>query len=326
MAGELIMDLYQLEAFVAVAEEHSFSRAALRLHRTQSAVSQTIGKLEDLIGEKVFERSSRDGTLTAAGLVLLEYAEELLNLRERAREAITELRSLHEGKLMVAANEFTSLCLLPALHLYHRMHPSIKIQVQRSLSGDIPRQILTHQVEFGVLSFKPEDEQLSSTIFYRDELVFVVYPGHSLAAAEKVSIHDLGAESFVAHNVTSPLRIKVIDAFKKTHTTLHMDVELPTLSSIKEFVRMGNGVALMPRMCVEDELQRGELVAVSVDELRLERTLRLVTRRGATPSHAGVAFMNVCKQMAADPKHRAVFEVEGTDVKRKPKDLSALIE
>ena len=313
------MDLYQLEAFVAVAEEHSFSRAALRLHRTQSAVSQTIGKLEDLIGEKVFERSSRDGTLTAAGLVLLEYAEELLNLRERAREAITELRSLHEGKLMVAANEFTSLCLLPALHLYHRMHPSIKIQVQRSLSGDIPRQILTHQVEFGVLSFKPEDEQLSSTIFYRDELVCVVYPGHSLATAEKVSIHDLGAESFVAHNVTSPLRIKVIDAFKKSRTTLHMDVELPTLSSIKEFVRMGNGVALMPRMCVEDELMRGELVAVSVDELRLERTLRLVTRKGATPSHAGVAFMNVCKQMAADPKHRAVFEPEGTEVKRKAK-------
>jgi len=313
------MDLYQLEAFVAVAQERSFSRAALRLHRTQSAVSQTIGKLEDLVGENVFERSSRDGTLTAAGKVLLEYAEELLNLRERAREAITELRSLHEGKLMVAANEFTSLCLLPALHLYHRMHPSIKIQVQRSLSGDIPRQILTHQVEFGVLSFKPEDEQLSSTVFYRDELVFVVYPGHSLAAAEKVSIRDLGAESFVAHNVTSPLRIKVIDAFAKSHTTLHMDVELPTLWSIKEFVRMGNGVALMPRMCVEDELQRGELVAVSVDELRLERTLRLVTRKGATPSHAGVAFLNVCRSMAADPKHRAVFEPEGVEAKRKVK-------
>jgi DNA-binding transcriptional LysR family regulator len=307
------MDLYQLEAFVAVAQEHSFSRAALRLHRTQSAVSQTIGKLEDQLGEKVFERSSRDGTLTAAGRVLLEYAEELLNLRERAHEAITELRSLHEGKLMVAANEFTSLCLLPALHLYHRMHPSIKIQVQRSLSGEVSRQILTHQVEFGVLSFKPEDDQLSSTVFYRDELVFVVYPGHSLAAAEKVSIHDLGGESFVAHNVTSPLRIKVIEAFKKTRTMLHMDVELPTLSSIKEFVRMGNGVALMPRMCVEDELQRGELVAVSVDELRLERTLRLVTRKGATLSHAGVAFMNVCKTMAADPKHRSVFEPEGQD-------------
>ncbi len=304
------MDLYQLEAFVAVAQERSFSRAALRLHRTQSAVSQTIAKLEDLLGEKVFERSSRDGTLTAAGKVLLEYAEELLSLRERAKEAIAELRSLHEGKLTVAANEFTSLCLLPTLHQYRKMHPGIKIQVQRSLSGDIPRQVLTHQAEFGVISFKPEDEQLNSTIVYRDELVFVVYPGHTLAAADKVSIRDLGNESFVAHNVTSPLRIKVIDAFKKSRVTLHMDVELPTLTSIKEFVRMGNGVAIIPRMCVADELTRGELVAVSVDELHMERTLRLVTRRNATLSHAGAAFVNVCKMLAADPKHRAVFEPE----------------
>jgi DNA-binding transcriptional LysR family regulator len=311
------MDMYQMEAFVAVAQEHSFSRAALRLHRTQSAVSQTIGKLEDGLGEKVFERSSRDGTLTAAGRVLLQYAEELLNLRERARDAITELRSLHEGKLTVAANEFTSLCLLPTLHLYHRMHPSIKILVQRSLAGDVSRLILTHQVEFGVLSFKPEDEQLSSTIFYRDGLVFVVYPGHSLASAENVSIRDLGAESFVAHNVTSPLRIKVIEAFKNSHTTLHMDVELPTLSSVKEFVRMGNGVALVPRMSVEGELQRGDLVAVTVNELKLERTLRLVTRKGATLSHAGVAFLNVCRSMAADPKHRAVFEPEDRETKKR---------
>jgi len=248
---------------------------------------------------------------------LLEYAEELLNLRERATDAITELRSLHEGKLTVAANEFTSLCLLPALHQYHRMHPSIKIQVQRSLAGEVPRLVLTHQVEFGVLSFKPEDEQLSSTVFYRDELVFVVYPGHSLASAGNVTIHELGAESFVAHNVSSPMRMKVIEAFKKTRTTLHMDVELPTLSSIKEFVRMGNGVALMPRMSVEGELQRGELVAVRVTDLRLERTMRLVTRKGATLSHAGVAFMNVCRSMAGDAKSRAVWEPEGQETQRK---------
>jgi DNA-binding transcriptional LysR family regulator len=313
------MDLYQLEAFVAVAQEHSFSRAALRLHRTQSAVSQTIGKLEDTLGEKVFERSSRDGTLTAAGKVLLSYAEELLNLRERAESAVAELRSLHEGKLTVAANEFTSMCLLPVLHQYHRLHPSIKIQVQRSLAGEVPRLILTHQVEFGVLSFKPEDEQLSSTIIYRDELVFVVYPGHPLATAEKVTIHDLGAQSFVAHNVTSPLRVKVIDAFRKSSITLHMDVELPTISSIIDFVRMGNGVAITPRMSVERELERGELVAFSVEELRMERTLRLVTRKGATLSHAGVAFLNVCRTMAADPKHGAVWEPESTEGRRRAK-------
>jgi DNA-binding transcriptional LysR family regulator len=105
----------------------------------------------------------------------------------------------------------------------------------------------------------------------------------------------------------------VVDAFKKTRTTLHLDVELPTLTSIKDFVRMGNGVALVPRMSVEGELARGELVAVAVDDLKLERTLRLVTRKGVKLSHAGVAFMNICKSMAADPEHRAVFEPEGTE-------------
>lgn len=80
---------------------------------------------------------------------------------------------------------------------------------------------------------------------------------------------------------------------------------------------MGNGVALVPRMCVEGELHRGELVAISVDELRLERTLRLVTRKGATLSHAGVAFMNVCKTMASDPRHRAVFEPESEESGRR---------
>ena len=305
-----MMDLYQLEAFVAVAQEHSFSRAALRLHRTQSAVSQTIGKLEETVGEKVFERSSRDGTLTAAGRVLLEYAEELLHLRERARDAITDLRSLHEGKLTVAANEFTSLCLLPALHLYHRMHPSIKIQVQRTLAGDVARMILTHQVEFGVLSFKPEDDQLSSTIFYRDELVFVVYPGHSLATAEKVSIHDLGAESFVAHIVASPYRDKVIEAFHRHKTPLHMDVELPTLQAIMRFVVMGNGVALVPEISVENEISRGELVRVPVRDLHFQRKLRLVYRQESALSHAGRAFLKVAEQVAKDRGGRYRFQRE----------------
>ena len=203
---------------MAVAQEHSFSRAALRLHRLRSqAVSQTIGKLEELVGEKVFERSSRDGTLTAGGKgAAVDMREELLICASRARDAITELRSLHEGKLTVAAQRIHVLVSAAGVAPVPPDAPFDQIQVQRSLAGDIPRQILMHQVEFGVLSFKPEDDQLNSTIFYRDDLVFVVYPGHSLATADKVRIHDLGAESFVAHNVDSPMRIKVIEAFKKT--------------------------------------------------------------------------------------------------------------
>ena len=80
------MDIHQLETFLAVAEEKGFSRAAKRLHRTQPAVSQVIRKLEGDLGEVLFERSARDGTLTAAGEVLRDYARRMLTLRDRSRE------------------------------------------------------------------------------------------------------------------------------------------------------------------------------------------------------------------------------------------------
>ncbi len=109
------MELSQLEVFLSVARERRFSRAAEKLYRTQSAVSQTIRKLEDELGESLFDRSSREGVLTDAGQVLYEYAEKLLNLRRDAHESLVELRELQKGKLVIAANEFTALCLLPLL-------------------------------------------------------------------------------------------------------------------------------------------------------------------------------------------------------------------
>ena len=129
------MELSQLEVFLAVAREGRFSRAAEKLHRTQSAVSQTIHKLEGELGESLFDRSSREGVLTDAGRVLHEHAEKLINLRREATESLAELRELQKGKLVIAANEFTSLYLLGVLAEFRRLHPMIKITVQRSLGS-----------------------------------------------------------------------------------------------------------------------------------------------------------------------------------------------
>src|ERR1700754_778097 len=118
-----------METFLAVAEERSFSRAAARLHRTQPAVSQAIAKLESELGEVLFERSSRDGTLTDAGEGLREYAAKLLNIRGDASGALAELRSLHRGRLNLAANEHTCLYLLPLLDEFRNQNPRIKLTV-----------------------------------------------------------------------------------------------------------------------------------------------------------------------------------------------------
>ncbi len=302
------MDLSQLEVFLMVARERRFSRAAEKLYRTQSAVSQTVRKLEQEIGEPLFDRTSREGVLTDAGRVLQEYAEKLLNLRQDAQEALVEMRELQRGTLAIAANEFTALYLLPVLGEFRRLHPAIKITVKRALGSRIPDDILKHNVELGVLSYDPEEPQLETTVVYLDELAFVVPPGHPLASAHELTIRQLGAESFVAHIVSSPYREKVIEAFRRHKTPLHMDVELPTLQAIKRFVCMGNGVALVPEISVENEIARGELVRIPVRDLHFQRKLRLVYRQESTLSHAGHAFLKVAEQVAKARGGRYCFQ------------------
>ena len=299
------MDLFQLETFLAVAEERSFSRAATRLHRTQPAVSQVIAKLEGELGEVLFERSSRDGTLTAAGGVLREYAQKLLNLRGEAAGALAELRELHSGKLQIAANEYTCLYLLPLLDEFRRQNPRIKVAVQRSLASRIADEILNHTVEIGVLSFRSDDAQIKSTVVYRDELLLVVNPSHPFARAGEVPIRQLGTQNFVAHNIASPLRLKVVQTFKRYKTPLQMGVELPSIEAIKRFVEMGNGVALVPGLTVRKEIADGDLVPIRVRELQTERKLRLVYRRQASLSHAALAFLRVVE--AYSLKHGEPF-------------------
>jgi DNA-binding transcriptional LysR family regulator len=284
------MELSQLEVFLTVARERRFSRAAEKLYRTQSAVSQTIRKLEGELGESLFDRSSREGVLTDAGQVLYDYAERLLNLRRDAHESLVELRELQKGKLVIAANEFTALYLLPVLAEYRRLHPMIKITVQRALGSRIPDDVLQHTAELGVLSYKPEEPRLHSVITYLDELVL--------------------AESFVAHIVSSPYREKVLQTFEKYKTPLHMDLELPTLQAIKQFVALGSGIALMPEISVEGEVTRGELVRIPVRELHVQRKLRLIYRKEAGLSHAARALLKVAEAVARERSGRYRFQRE----------------
>src|SRR6185312_1543171 len=304
------MDFFQLETFLAVAQTGSFSGAAKIMHRTQPAISQLVRKLELEIGEPLFDRSSREGLLTDAGMVLQEYATKMLNLRREAHASLEELRQVQRGTLVIAANEFTSLYLLPVLEEFRRFSPMIKISIHRSLASSIAEQVLDHTVELGVLSFRPENPLLQSVVVFRDELVFVVPSAHPLAKAKSVSIRQLGAESFVAHNVVSPYRMKVLEAFKKHKTPLNMDVEMPTIEAIKRFVAAGNGVALVPRVSVETELNRGELVAVTVQELKLERKLRVIYRKAGQLSHAGRAFLQVAESLSRKLDGQYLFDRE----------------
>lgn len=304
------MELNQLETFLAVAEEHSFSRAAVRLHRTQPAVSQVIRKLEESVGETLFDRAARDGSLTASGELLRDYALRLLSLRREANSALRELKSLERGRLQLAANEYTCLYLLPALDAFRREAPHVNVTVHRMLASRIPEELNLRTFELGVVSFRPDPEQFRTIAVYGDSLDLIVGPRHPLAAAQRVSISDLGRELFVAHNVASPLRRKVIETFQRYRTPLNMGIELPTIEAIKRFVALGNGVALVPHLAVARDLETGDLVRVPVDELEMRRVLRLVHRRQAMLAYGAKAFLLTLRRLAREQGPPFFYQVE----------------
>ena len=157
------MDLLQLEHFIAVCEEGTFTRAAERVYRTQSAVSQSIKKIEDEIGAPLFARGMHDVTLTETGKVVLEYARRMVRLREEATRQIGALRNLNAGTLTIAAHESAAVYLLPApLRSYLRKFPDIKVGIYRSRLDDIPRQVLDREVDIGFVKEEPTFRGITS--------------------------------------------------------------------------------------------------------------------------------------------------------------------
>jgi DNA-binding transcriptional LysR family regulator len=304
------MDLFALEAFVTVVREGGFSKAAKALYRTQPAVSQIIRRLEDEIGQPLFDRSSRRGVLTDAGRVLLEHADRLLNFRAQALAAVADVQHLRSGQLVVATNELTCLYVLPLLHDFRQQFPSVRVSVRRALGSRIPAEVRDYGADLGVVTYQPADADLASVVIYHDQLAFVVPKGHRFTRRREVGIKDLGAESFVAHHVASPYRARVVDTFRKRRVTLQMPIEMPTIDAIKRFVGAGHGVALLPAIAVESELARGELVRVKVRELAFERPVRLVWRRSGSMSHAATAFLDVAEAHAARTRGPYAFHRE----------------
>jgi DNA-binding transcriptional LysR family regulator len=272
------MDLASLQVFQTVARERSFSRAAKKLYRTQPAVSISVRKLEEWVGQPLFVRGSGAQTLTDAGTLLMEYAERMLNLRQEIRKGMDELRGLERGQLSLGVNESSIHALLPALDRYRQLHPKIHVRVHRVFSREVPREVLNHHLDIGVISYLPEERELEVVEFYRDSLVLVVWPGHRLAKRREVSVKELGQESFIAHIVESPYRQRVVQMFARHRTPLRMDVEMPTIESIKRCVEMKKGVAIVPHMCVEREIGRGDLRELRIRQMRIARRLYLVYR------------------------------------------------
>jgi DNA-binding transcriptional LysR family regulator len=288
------MDLTTLRIFLAVAEERSFSRAAAKVHRTQPAVSQAVRRLEDDLGEELFDRSSKNGTLTDAGRVLQNYGQRLVRLAEETESAMRELRDLRRGRVLIGANEAAVHTLLPLMARFRQKVPDITVDVRRVPARQIALEVQQGSLDFGALTFRPAETGLLEVVVGTDELVLLLHPSHRLAKKRQVTMEEVASEPVVAHNDPSPARERVLRLFEQHHIALNMVIALPSLDGIKRAVELKLGVALLPRFSAVTEIASGRLVAVPVAGISRKRQVTLVCRK-AHRSHAANAFLAVAQ-------------------------------
>lgn len=289
------MQLPDLAAFLAVATDRSFSAAARRLNRTQPAISQAVKRIEDELGERLFDRSSRDGTLTEAGRLLQDYAQRLLGLASEAQTAVQELQQMRRGRVIVGANEAAVHTLLPHIEKFTSLHPQVGVEVRRVPSRQIAGAVLDRSIDFGILTFQPADRGVQTLALGGDDIVLLTAPTHPLAERRRVTLEEVGKQVVIAHNDPSPTRDRVLRAYERRRTSINIQISLPSLDGIKRAVEMGIGVALLPRRCALTEIARGHLAAVKVPELGATRQVRLVFRRTGERTRAAEAFLEVVK-------------------------------
>ena len=294
------MELNELQVLQAVAAERSFSRAATRLHRTQPAVSQAIRRLEDELGERLFDRSSKGGRLTEAGTILLDYAERLTRLKDEAEGAVRELQELRRGRVVIGVNEAAVHVLLPIVVQFRETYPHAQVEMRRVQSRQIPGEVLNRSLDFGLVTFPPGERGLLSVPLGVDELVMLTHPTHPLARRRQVTMEEFGRQTVIAHNDPSPRRERVLRLFEQKHAPINIQMSLPSLDGIKRAVEMNLGVALLPRRCALSEIARKQLAAVRVPrQLQYPVHLRLLYRQTGESSHAANAFLEAAQAHAA---------------------------
>jgi DNA-binding transcriptional LysR family regulator len=281
------MDLLQIEHFLAVAEEGSFTRAAERVCRTQPAISQSIKKLEETLGTPLFSRDVHDVSLTDAGTALLVYARRMIGARDNATRMIESLRHLSTGTLNVASHESAATYLLPAaLKHYTRAFPDIKVSIYRSRLAQIPRQVLDREMHVGFVKEVPHLRELACVPVHADEMVLVASPDHPLATRTDATISDLQGEPFVLHRLCSTTEQKILKLFEAHHVRCRIVAEVRSFENIKCLVEQGVGLAIVPNVTVARELAAGRLIRVPLAGLQMPRPTFMIYRPLGQQSHA----------------------------------------
>lgn len=300
------MNLSQLKAFLAVAQDRSFSRAAEKLYLTQPAVSKQIQALEEGLGMRLFDRVGRSILLTQAGNILHDHAHIAFQTLEEARETINQLRGLQRGHLRISAASTIGTYMLPQpLGELKAQFPGIEISLAITNKARVVQQVLSHEVELGFVGPPVEPAELEMEEYLLDELVLIMAPTHRLAREESVGVAELVEEVFILREQGSGTREIMEEELGRVRVSLKKAMELGSTEAIKQAVAANLGVSIVSKFAISLEILQGRLAVARLPELNLRRQLFVIHHGGRTLSPAAQEFCSLLRRSAAGRRKTA---------------------
>ena len=266
------MDVRQLEMFRAVAEEGSFTRAAVRLHVSQSAVSRQLQLLENELGGPLLHRSVKGITLTAEGELLLRTANRIhRDIREAVWE-ISETQKLKRGQLRIAGGGTVCLYVLPQLlKRFRAQHKDVDLLVKTGSTTAVLQLLRNHQLDLALLTLPIAGTDFEVRSAIREELVVVTAPKHPLTQQHVIEAESLADHPLVLFEPGSNTRILVDQFFAEQHMPMNVAMETESVEIIKAMVASGLGIALVPYVAIAADMRSKRFAWARIRGQRLYR-------------------------------------------------------
>lgn len=287
------MELRQLSHFLAVAEERHFTRAAARVHLTQSSLSSSVRALERELGSDLFVRSTRQVELTEAGRALLPAARRTVAAAEDGRDAVAAVRGLVRGHLAIGAIQSLGPVNLPGLLArFHRRHPAVTLRIHSVGAPELVRRAADGEVDFALvdLPLGPQGSRVRAHTIATESLQLAVAADDPIARRSRIRLSDLADREFVEYRPDSSLRASIDRACQAVGLRRRVVCEVDALPGLVDLVAVGMGVSLLPPAAIR--MAGGRAIGVATDP-PIPRELLVVTPLDREPSPAGAAFLHL---------------------------------
>ena len=290
------MDTQHLHAFVAIAEQGSFSAAAEKLHLTQPAISKRIALLEDQLGTRLFDRVGRSVILTPAGKILLNKAQLILSEVTATQRAIADLKGEVQGQLSIATSHHVGLHYLPpVLREFSSLYSQVKLDLHFLDSEHAYEEILNSRYDLAVVTLSLEqDPRLETYSIWQDQLQFVAAPDHPLATQSHLQLADLTRHQAILPDINTYTTRLVKNLFDQQNLSIDITVVTNHLESIKMMLSIGLGWGVLPDRLIDHQLHR-----LDVKHQPLIRPLGLIHHKQRSLTNTSKAFIELLQRQAS---------------------------